>query len=421
MPEQPSRPQQETRVVQASPASRDDRALPGFEHRYATVDGVRLHYVTGGNPEGEMLVLFAGFPESWCAWRKIMPRLGERYRLMAPDLPGQGDSDRPIAGYDTQALATAAHGLLEQLGIDHYHLAGHDVGAWVAYLYAHLFAGEVKRLVLLDAGIPGVTLPDAVPLAPDKAWRTWHFAFHTIPDLPEALLTGREREYLDWFVRRKAADPQAFSDDDVGEYLRVFTKAGGLRAGLAYYRAAGVSAAQAVVFLHPTTPPLTKVLAGIPGPIEDYPAETTRSALGLVVAGHLTRYRKTKVILSHGGGFLPYAATRFAELKHSLAPERSVDSLIADMKSFYFDTALTAPSGLPSLLAFAARGHVLFGTDYPYASEAVSKTFTRNLDEYRSFEEGELDEINRGAAPLLPRLERLNPAWTQKATAAEGR
>ena len=161
---------------------------------------------------------------------------------------------------------------------------------------------------------------------------------------------------------------------------------------------------EVVVFLHPTTPPSTKMLPGIPGPIEDYPAETTRSALGLVVAGHLTRYRKTKVILSHGGGFLPYAATRFAELKHSLAPERSVASLVADMRSFYFDTALTAPSGLPSLLAFAARGHVLFGTDYPYASEAVSKTFTKNLDEYRRFEEGELDEINRGAARLFSRL-----------------
>ena len=244
MPERTSRPQQDTRVVQASPASRDDRALAGFAHRYATVDGVRLHYVIGGNPDGQTLVLFAGFPESWYAWRKIMPRLGERYRLIAPDLPGQGDSDRPLAGYDTHALATAAHGLLQQLGAGHYHLAGHDVGAWVAYPYAHLFAGEVKRLVLLDAGIPGVTLPDAVPLAPDKAWRTWHFAFHTIPDLPEALLTGREREYLDWFLRRKAADRQAFSDGDVGEYLRVFTKAGGLRAGLAYYRVAGVSAAQ---------------------------------------------------------------------------------------------------------------------------------------------------------------------------------
>src|SRR3984893_16575407 len=107
----------------------------------------------------------------------------------------------------------------------------------------------------------------------------------------------------------------------------------------------------AVVFIHPTTPHLVKVLPKDPGPIEDYPAETTRTAFYLVIAGHLTRYSSTKIILSHGGGFLPYAATRFAELKSSLDPEHTAEQLTATMKSFYFDTALSAPSGFPSLLA----------------------------------------------------------------------
>ena len=74
------------------------------------------------------------------------------------------------------------------------------------------------------------------------------------------------------------------------------------------------------------------------------------------------------------------------------------------MQSFYFDTALSAPSGFPSLLAFAPRGHVVFGTDYPYASEAVSKTFTRNMDNYDQFGKHELDEINQNALSLFPRL-----------------
>jgi aminocarboxymuconate-semialdehyde decarboxylase len=160
----------------------------------------------------------------------------------------------------------------------------------------------------------------------------------------------------------------------------------------------------AVVFIHPTTPHGVKVLPGVPGPLEDYPAETTRAALDLVIAGHLIRFGSTKIILSHGGGFLPYAATRFAELKSSLAPERTAAELTATMKSFYFDTALSAPSGFPSLLAFAPRGQVVFGTDYPYASEAVSKKFTRNMDNYDQFKTGELDEINRGARSLFPRL-----------------
>ncbi|MGJ4916649.1 alpha/beta fold hydrolase [Bradyrhizobium oligotrophicum] len=232
------------RLVAAEPFSRAEPSLPGFTHRFETVDGVRLHYVSGGPPAGDVVVLLAGFPESWFAWRKVMPLLGSRYRVIAPDLPGQGDSDRPAEGYDTQALATMVHRLLQQLGLTRYHLVAHDIGAWVAYPYAALFEAEVRSLALLDAGIPGVTLPEALPFAPDRAWRTWHFAFHAVADLPEMLIHGRERDYLAWFLRRKGANPQAFSESDLDEYARVLTKAGGLRAGLAYYRAAALSALQ---------------------------------------------------------------------------------------------------------------------------------------------------------------------------------
>ena len=244
MTAQPHTAHSPVRLIEAPPMSRPDLDLPGFEHRFATVDGVRLHYVTGGKADGEVLVLLAGFPESWFAWRKVMPLLAPDFRIIAPDMPGQGDSDRPEGGYDTQTLASAVHGLLRRLGVDRYCMVAHDVGAWVAYPYAALFGREIRRLVLMDAGIPGITLPDALPTDPARAWRTWHFAFHALPDLPEVLIGGREREYLDWFLRRKTGNPEAFSDSDLAEYLRVFTKAGGLRAGLAYYRAAGLSAQQ---------------------------------------------------------------------------------------------------------------------------------------------------------------------------------
>ncbi len=242
--QQPDLSSSAVKLVRAAPTSRPEPALPGFQHRFATVKGVRLHYVTGGKEDGEVVVLLAGFPESWFAWRKVMALLAPTYRIIAPDLPGQGDSDRPASGYDTQSLAVAVHGLLQQLGVGRYCMAAHDVGAWVAYPYAALFGNEVRRMVLMDAGIPGITLPDALPTDPDRAWRTWHFAFHSLPDLPEMLIGGRERAYLDWFLRRKTANPEAFSDADIEEYLRVFTKDGGLRAGLATYRAAAVSAQQ---------------------------------------------------------------------------------------------------------------------------------------------------------------------------------
>jgi microsomal epoxide hydrolase len=140
-----SRSQAKARMIEASPASRPDPALASFEHRFATVSGLRLHYVTGGKEDGNVAVLLAGFPESWFAWRKVMPLLGQSYKVIALDLPGQGDSDRPQAGYDTKTIATTVHGLIEQLGTTRYFLAGHDVGAGVAYPYAALFGDEVRR------------------------------------------------------------------------------------------------------------------------------------------------------------------------------------------------------------------------------------------------------------------------------------
>ena len=213
-------------------------------HHFALINGIRTHYVTAGDRHTQTVVLLAGFPESWYAWRHVIPLLSERYRVIALDLPGQGDTDCPQEGYDTQTLAHHVHHLLHTLGVTRYYLAAHDVGAWVAWPYAALFSDEVIKLALLDAGIPGITLPDALPVTPDKAWRTWHFAFHVIADLPEFMIRGKERGYLDWFLRRKAANPLVFSEEDINEYLRTFTREGGLRAGLAYYRAAAQSAEQ---------------------------------------------------------------------------------------------------------------------------------------------------------------------------------
>jgi pimeloyl-ACP methyl ester carboxylesterase len=219
-------------------------APAGFAHRFATVNGLRFHYVAGGAGDGTPVVLLAGFPESWYAWRKVMPALGRTHRVIAIDLPGQGDSDRPLDGYDTRTVAGRVHDLVAHLGLTRYALVAHDVGAWVAFPYAHMFGEEVSALAVLDAGIPGVTLPDMLPSAPDKAWKTWHFAFHAVADLPEALIAGRERTYLEWFFRSKTADPTCYDEATIAEYLRVFCAPGGVRAGLAFYRAAARSAEQ---------------------------------------------------------------------------------------------------------------------------------------------------------------------------------
>lgn len=206
-----------------------------FEHRMVAAAGLRFHLVEGGT--GDPVVLIAGFPQSWYAWRRVMPLLARHHRVIAIDLPGQGDSDKPVDGYDTRTTGERIHALLKVLGHDRYFIGAHDIGAWVAYPYAARHGDEVRRLVLLDANIPGVTLRPTVDVGPDN-WKNWHFFFHPVPDLPEALLAGRERLYIEWFFHRKTANPAAtFSVADIDEYERVYRMTGNLRGALAYYRA----------------------------------------------------------------------------------------------------------------------------------------------------------------------------------------
>lgn len=285
--------------VSAQPAahwSQPVTTLTGFSHSYVNVSGVRLHVVSGGNPEGEPLLLLAGFPQSWFAWRHVMAALADRYWIIAPDLPGQGESDKPLTGYDTLSLARTVQGLLQQLNIGAHYLAAHDVGAWVAWPYAILAADTLKKVALLDAGIPGVTLPDMLPATPDKAWKTWHFAFHMLPDLPEALISGRESLYLEWFLKSKTASPMVFSDEDMHEYTRLLQQRGALRAALATYREVSVSAAQNRQLLHdkgPLTLPLLAISAD-QGSITDMAAPLRNVAVNV--------YGKT---LRHCGHFIP--------------------------------------------------------------------------------------------------------------------
>jgi pimeloyl-ACP methyl ester carboxylesterase len=216
--------------------------LAGFTHRWVDADGVRLHAVEGGQPEGPAVVLLAGFPQTWWAWRTVMPNLADRFHVIAIDLPGQGHSERPDISYDTHTVAAHVQAAVEALGVSTYWLVAHDIGAWVAFSLALQYQSRLRGLALLDAGIPGITLPDAVPIDPERAWKTWHFAFHLVPDLPETLLAGREREYVGWFLKVKALSSDTFDDADIEHYAASVAADGGLRASLAYYRDAAESA-----------------------------------------------------------------------------------------------------------------------------------------------------------------------------------
>ncbi|RRA20991.1 amidohydrolase family protein [Burkholderia cepacia] len=168
----------------------------------------------------------------------------------------------------------------------------------------------------------------------------------------------------------------------------------------------------ALVFVHPSKPAIPAI-DGLPGPFVDYPFDTTRTAVHLVARGVPNRYRRLTIILSHAGGFLPYAAHRFAELMAAMTPDGPETNEILDtFQRFYFDTAMSSgPAALPSLLAFCGSRKVLFGSDFPYAPTSVSASFTRKLDEYAGFSPVDLDMINHGnAARLFSRLVRKSDA-----------
>ncbi|GAA1694869.1 alpha/beta hydrolase [Streptomyces yatensis] len=222
-----------------------------------------------------------------------MPSLADRFHVIAIDLPGQGHSERPERhSYDTHTVAAHVHAAVKALGVSTYWLAAHDIGAWVAFSLALRFESHLRGVALLDAGIPGITLPEAIPTDPDRAWKTWHFAFHLVPDLPETLLTGRERDYVGWFLKVKALAPDTFEDAELDHYAAAVAADGGLRASLAYYRDATESARknhEALKRQHLTVPILG--ISSSHGSIPDMAASISPwadHATGVVVpdAGH---------------------------------------------------------------------------------------------------------------------------------------
>lgn len=157
---------------------------------------------------------------------------------------------------------------------------------------------------------------------------------------------------------------------------------------------------RAVVFVHPSTPPGPTV-PGVPAFAADFLLDTTRAAYRLVQSGAVRRYPQLKIVLAHAGGFLPYASHR---LMAALLAEggRAPGDILDDLRSFYFDTALSgSPAALPSLLAFAKPGHVLFGSDWPYAPAPAVAYFTRQLDAYAPLDADGHAAIDRGSAAAL--------------------
>ncbi|AXC12076.1 putative hydrolase [Acidisarcina polymorpha] len=200
----------------------------------AEVNGIRIYYRIAGS--GEPVVLLHGFPETSRAWRKVMPALAAHYTVLAPDLRGFGDSDRPDTGYDKRTVAEDVYQLVRQLGLGPINLVSHDVGMMVGYAYASVYPAEVRRLVLIEAALPGLGLEKLYDA--DKYPRMYHLPLFEAPNgLAEALITGREKMFVRHFMRQQAYNTAALEDDVLDGYADRLAAPGALRAGIAYFRA----------------------------------------------------------------------------------------------------------------------------------------------------------------------------------------
>jgi pimeloyl-ACP methyl ester carboxylesterase len=163
-------------------------------------------------------------------WRPLIPRLAEKFTVIAPDLPGIGDSAIPPDGLDMKTAATRIHALVTSLGIERARVVGHDIGLMVAYAYAAQFPSEVEKLALMDAFLPGVAGWETIYDNPG----IWHFRFHG--PTPEALVKGRERTYFEHFWNDFAAEKtRSIPEADRAAYTAAYARPGRMRAGWAYF------------------------------------------------------------------------------------------------------------------------------------------------------------------------------------------
>jgi pimeloyl-ACP methyl ester carboxylesterase len=207
----------------------------GFTEHKAAVGSLGIHYVIGG--QGPTVVLLHGYPQTWYEWRHILPALAEHYTVIAPDLPGAGQSDASPTGFDKKTLAEDIHGLLVQTGHDKgIRLVGHDIGTMVAYSYAVAHPQDVAKLVLSEAPIPDPSIYTFPSLTANGAG-AWHFGFFALTNgLPEQLIAGRETLWVDKFTDDLEVVKGSVTPNDIAVFSRYLRDPAHLEANFAWFR-----------------------------------------------------------------------------------------------------------------------------------------------------------------------------------------
>jgi len=206
----------------------------GFTSKFAVANGIRQHYVIGGR--GEPLVLLHGWPQMWWEYHKVMPALAQRYRVIAVDLRGGGDTDTPASGFDKKTMARDIRELIRVLGFSSVNIAGHDIGSMVAYSFAANHPEATRKVAMLDVLHPNDGYFEIRMLkAPGQPFFPWWFAFNQVPELPEQLVSGRSRILIDWMFDNLLLNLAAVNDFDRSIYAAAYSRPEGIRGGNGWY------------------------------------------------------------------------------------------------------------------------------------------------------------------------------------------
>ncbi len=289
------------------------KKLPGFSNYYATVNGVRLHYVEGGS--GPALVCLPGWPQTWYSYHPIAAELARHYRVIIVDIRGMGSSDKPTTGYDKKNMAQDIYELVQQLGLNKVSLLGHDIGGMVASSFAFNHPEATEKLILADGAHPseGMMQMPMLPATGSFAGKmdgqhpyTWWMAFNQVKELPEQLLAGRFEYLLDYLFHYVMLDESLMSAFDRTVYAAIYNQPENIRASNAWYQAFEQDIADANTYARLTMPVL-----GIGSHVSynylqmslPYVAENVQ-VIGILNSGHYMFEEKPERVLEAVVGFL---------------------------------------------------------------------------------------------------------------------
>lgn len=211
---------------------KDNDTTQIFKHSKVVVKEIPVHVVEAGASSKPAIFFIHGWPTCWLEFKSVMTLLSDNYHVVAIDIPGVGDSEVPLESYRKRNIAEYVRDIMDTLNLFDVTLVGCDMGGQVTYAFAKSFPSRISRAVIMNVAIPGLEPWDKVKSNP----YIWHFAFHSIPELPESLVKGNELKYFSYFYDVLSGKGKKMDETQRKLYAEAYSRSSALKAGFDFYR-----------------------------------------------------------------------------------------------------------------------------------------------------------------------------------------